>query len=293
MSARSELGPVGEVRVTHQRSNSPAVSPAIALEAKDTTTEARNDRPIGGRLLIVESQVLVAMGLLLALSERRWDVQTSSGPTSLDVVEHAQRFKPDCVLLNSHLGHGDGLGNGLDLIRPLTATGAVVIMLTAERRRAALAEYLEQGAVGWLGKDAELDEVDSTVSRVLSGQMIIGRTERAELLERLRLEREQSSREHAIFERLTEREACVLGALTDGLSAEQIAEENYVSVATVRSQIRAVLQKLGVRSQLAAVAIASPHRGLLPQRGSVDRDRRRVQPTDRRASTANYALSPS
>jgi DNA-binding NarL/FixJ family response regulator len=185
------------------------------------------------------------------------------------------------------------MGSGLDLIRPLTATGAAVIMLTAERRRAALAEYLEQGAVGWVGKDAELDEVDSTVGRALSGQMIIGRTERAELLERLRLEREQSSREHAIFERLTEREACVLAALTDGLSAEQIAEENFVSLATVRSQIRAVLQKLGVRSQLAAVAIASPHRDVLPQRGSGDRDRRRVQASDRRSGLSSLSISPA
>ena len=53
------------------------------------------------------------------------------------------------------------------------------------------------------------------------------------------------------------RECEVLAALIDGLSAEEIAETQYVALTTVRSQIRAVLQKLGVRSQLAAVAQAN------------------------------------
>ena len=126
-------------------------------------------------------------------------------------------------------------------------------MLTAERRRTVLAECLEAGAVGWIGVTTPLDEVDSTLGRVLSGESIIGRTDRAELLDHLRLERARSLRAQATFEQLTHREALVLAALTDGLSAEEIARDHFVALTTVRSQIRAVLQKLGVRSQLAAV----------------------------------------
>ena len=75
----------------------------------------------------------------------------------------------------------------------------------------------------------------------------------------------------------------MLVALTDGLSADDIARENYVSVATIRSQIRAVLQKLGVRTQLAAVAIADAHRDLLPQESTSGLDRRRTDPKGRGA----------
>ena len=82
-------------------------------------------------------------------------------------------------------------------------------------------------------------------------------------------------RAHATFDRLTKREALVLGELIDGLSAEEIAEVHFVALTTVRSQIRAVLQKLGVRSQLAAVALAGAHRDLLPHQGRPGRDRRR------------------
>ena len=61
---------------------------------------------------------------------------------------------------------------------------------------------------------------------------------------------------------LTDRERVVLIHLMDGLSAEQIAELEFVGVCTVRSQIRSILQKLHVKSQLAAVAYA--YRALWP-----------------------------
>jgi DNA-binding NarL/FixJ family response regulator len=149
-------------------------------------------------------------------------------------------------------------------------------MLTAERRRLVLAECVEAGAAGWIGKGAVLDEVDSTLDRVVAGEAVIGRTDRAALLDELRTERAVTLRATATFDKLTQREALVLGALVDGLSAEEIAEAHFVALTTVRSQIRAVLQKLGVRSQLAAVAFASSHRELLPHHGRPGRDRRRT-----------------
>ena len=80
--------------------------------------------------------------------------------------------------------------------------------------------------------------------------------------------------ELAVFRDLTPREIRVLVALTDGLSADQIAQEDFVSVATIRSQIRAVLRKLGVNSQLAAAAIAGAHRDMLPYEPSPGLNRR-------------------
>ena len=58
------------------------------------------------------------------------------------------------------------------------------------------------------------------------------------------------------FADLTERERVVLAELMEGHCAEEIAHAAFVSISTVRSQIKAILQKLGVSSQLAAVALA-------------------------------------
>ena len=58
------------------------------------------------------------------------------------------------------------------------------------------------------------------------------------------------------FEQLTRRERQVLLALMRGATAREISKESYVSLPTVRSQIRSILLKLGVSSQLAAVVLA-------------------------------------
>jgi two-component system, NarL family, nitrate/nitrite response regulator NarL len=235
-------------------------------------------RETSGRVLIVEEHQLIATGLQVALSERGWHVDTAGGAREGDAVEHAVRFRPDCALLAVHVGYGSG--KGFDLIQPLVATGTNVVLLTAERRRTILAEYLEAGAAGWIRPSACLDEVDAALSRVVAGDSILGRNEHAALLEHLRVERTNALRLRERFDALTPREALVLGALSNGLSAEEIARQHFVALTTVRSQIRAVLQKLGVRSQLAAVAVADAHRWLLPSDAQPDRDRRRQQQID-------------
>ena len=237
-----------------------------------------------GRLLVVAEHALMATGLQLALSQRRWHVETNDAATADDLVDHARRFQPHCVLLDTQLRNG--MGGGIALIEPLRQSGAHIVMLTAERRRTVLAECLEAGAVGWIRVQTPLEEVNSTLERVLSGWAIVGRTERAELLEHLRLERARSTQARATFEQLTHREALVLAALADGLSADEIARAHFVALTTVRSQIRAVLQKLGVRSQLAAVALADTHRELLPYGSSAARDRRRTARVDHSSAPA-------
>ena len=206
-------------------------------------------------MLVVEDHALVAIALQLSLSARGWEVETTDGPTAADVIEQARRFQPQCVLLDINLGHG--VGSGVNLVAPLRATGAPVVMLTVETRRTVLAACLQEGAAGWVGKDAFPDQVVAALTDVLAGTPLIGCTAREAMIDEPRIERAGLRKALTRFEQLTVREREVLAALVDGLSAEEIAETHYVALTTVRSQIRSVLQKLGVRSQLAAVAQAN------------------------------------
>jgi len=61
------------------------------------------------------------------------------------------------------------------------------------------------------------------------------------------------------FELLTPRERTILTHLQNGLTATEIAQGEYVGLATVRTQIQSILMKLGVNNQLAAVAVANRH----------------------------------
>ncbi|HKE73569.1 MAG TPA: response regulator transcription factor [Acidimicrobiales bacterium] len=206
------------------------------------------------RVLIVDDHPLVAVGLQLALRSRGWDVQVADGPSAGAVLERARAFEPGCVLLDLHLGE---LGNGRDLIGPLRETSRAVVMLTGETDRLLLAACVAEGADGWIGKDAFVDDVIAAVEDALAGRPLLGVAKREELLDDLRAHRAGLARSRSRFERLSPREQRVLGALVDGLSSEEIAEAQFVAVSTVRSQVRGILCKLGVRSQLAAVAAAN------------------------------------
>jgi two-component system nitrate/nitrite response regulator NarL len=207
------------------------------------------------RVLVVDDHQLVVIGLELALRARDWTVQSASGPDAATVVAQAHEFRPDCVLLDLHLG--EEMGSGVNLIAPLSETGAAVVMLTAETDVFLLASCIEAGAEGWIGKDAFLDRVVASIEEVMAGRPLIGRAAREAMLDDLRVRRDGLTRALSPFERLTPRERSVLSCLAEGMSADEIATTHYVSLATVRSQVRAVLQKLGVRSQLAAVAMVN------------------------------------
>lgn len=207
------------------------------------------------RVLVVEDHPLVATGLALALQARGWTVGTVDGPSRADVLAVARDLAPDCVLLDLHLGVE--IGSGVDLIAPLRELGAPVVMLTGETDPYLLASCVEAGAEGWIGKDAFVDGIVAVVDDVLAGRPLLPAADREALLDDLRVRRESLNRALSPFERLTPRERRVLGRLVEGLSVDEVATVDYVSVATVRSQVRAILQKLGVRSQLAAVAMVN------------------------------------
>lgn len=208
------------------------------------------------RVLIVEDHAILTEALAAALRLEGFDelaTLTGAALTVEQVVDEADRVKPDVVLLDLHLGE-DRLG--IPMIRPLVERGATVLMLTASKERELLAECLEAGASGLFDKAQPFDQLVEYVRDAAQGITVLKPMAREELLAELRTGRSRRLDRMAPFEQLTTREAEVLAALCDGRVAEEIAASQTLSVATVRSHIRAVLTKLGVNSQLAAVALA-------------------------------------
>ena len=132
------------------------------------------------------------------------------------------------------------------LVAAYRSLGIPVLAVSAGAGAGALSGCLEQGAQVLFDLNAlpaELHELSRTGA--LGSERTVGR-QSAHLppsLQALLL--------------LTSSERRVLYFLTAGRSAQEIADELVVSLATVRSHIRSVLRKLGVRSQLAAVAVAN------------------------------------
>jgi DNA-binding NarL/FixJ family response regulator len=203
--------------------------------------------------MIVDDHELLAESLRLALAAVGYDVDVPV-PTPADVFAAAQRATPDVVLLDLDLGAAGG--DGSVLIEALHLGGSRVVVVSGIGDRLRMAACLEAGACGYVSKSAPLDDLLAAVRLAGAGEPLMPAGKRLDMLAELRKARADRTRELAPFEDLTGRERFVLGQVIDGHSAADIALSAYVSEATVRSQIRAVLSKLGVRSQLAAVAAA-------------------------------------
>ena len=212
------------------------------------------DDVLRGRVLIVEDHRLLAQSLSFALTAEGFAVAVADLASPEDVMEAYAQSPADIVLLDLDLG--GTIGDGVGLVAPLRDGGARVLVVTGSTDRPRLATCLEQGAVGVLAKSTPYEQLVDAVMDIAAGRPIMSDAERHALLCELRVWRARQRQEFAPFETLTTRESQVLGALMDGQGCEAIASAWFVSEATVRTQIRGVLTKLGVTSQLAAAAQA-------------------------------------
>jgi two-component system nitrate/nitrite response regulator NarL len=203
-------------------------------------------------VLIVEDHALLAQTLVIALSAEGCRARVAELISPAMLLREVNSLRPDVVLLDLNLG---ALGDGVALVAPLTQLGARVLVVSGTTDRLRLAESVELGAVGFLSKQAPFEQLLSTVLDVVAQRPVLSTARRCELMSELRSARAARSKSLAPFNTLTPRERAVLAGLAQGQRAENIAAVAVVSEATVRSQIRSVLAKLGVNSQLEAVAL--------------------------------------
>lgn len=246
-----------------ERAPRPGVRPAAASVQVPAQRVPGQHRTIPGSRLsvtLVEDHRLLAQSLSLALQlegvtclvpdlddREALLVQILAGPT-------------DLVLLDLDLGAA--IGDGSTLVDPLVRAGRRVLLVTASTDSDRVGAALEQGAVGAVPKSAPFDQLLASVLRAARGEDLMEPAERQAVLQAARGHRLRRATALAPFARLSGREAQVLRALARGQGVAAIAAAWFVSEATVRSQVRAILTKLAVTSQLEAVA-AAHHSGWL------------------------------
>ncbi|MEX1162031.1 MAG: response regulator transcription factor [Nitriliruptor sp.] len=205
-------------------------------------------------MTIVEDHGLIAQTVAAALTARGTAVAViDPAHTNDDLFDAVTATEPDLVLLDLDFGGGR---TGLPLVEPLAAADVRVVMVTGVSDPVRRAECVAAGAIGVLSKSGSFDELVGAIERAVDQGTLLSPAERNDHLALLREHRDGERRRSAPFEALTQREAEVLGQLMHGRSVDEVARAAHVTVATVRTQVRAILTKLGVTSQLAATAKA-------------------------------------
>lgn len=203
-----------------------------------------------GRVTVVDRQELFVSVISHALERGGYRSRgvVAAHLTTGAVVAAVARSRPDVVLVGTSPGRADGVA----LLGSLRRDGHRVVALVDAADPRQLGEAYATGVASVATKSGPLEELLDVVGRTLRGEATIEDHDRAELVRRYEA---GVGLYAARVARLTRQERDLLAYLMEGRPVAEVAQIRCVSEGTVRTQMKAVLSKLEVSSQLAAVAV--------------------------------------
>ena len=203
-----------------------------------------------GRVTVVDRQELFVSVITHALEKHGYQCRglVTAHLTTAAVVGAVARSRPDVVLASTSSARADGV----DVLRSLRRDGHRVVALVERAEPRQLGEAYATGVASVATKSAPLEELLTTVGRTLCGEPTIESHCREELVRQYEAALGCYA---ARVARLTRQERDLLAYLMEGRPVAEVSQIRCVAEGTVRTQMKAVLSKLEVSSQLAAVAI--------------------------------------
>lgn len=205
------------------------------------------------RILIADDHSVVRQGLRMFLGlDPEFEV-VGEAANGAEAVELARKHRPDVVLMDLLMPVMDGI----------TATSAIrqqmpdteVIALTSVLEDASVVGAVRAGAIGYLLKDTQADELCRALKAAAAGQVQLSPQAAARLMREVRTPDSP--------EPLTDRETEVLRLLAQGKANKEIARELGIGEKTVKTHVSNILGKLGVASRTQA-ALYAVRIGLVP-----------------------------
>lgn len=227
------------------------------------------------RILVVDDHTLFRRGLTALLARDPQLVVVGDAADAGQAQRKAQELQPDVILLDNHL---PGV-NGVDALPALheAAPAARILMLTVSEDANDLAAALRGGAIGYLLKTTEGDDLAAAIRRAMAGDSVVAPEMMSKLVAAYRgataanpTPEAISPNESAVSDNpsaalvasLSPRELDILRGIARGASNKEIAREHGIAETTVKIHVQHILRKLDVSSRVHAAVIASEN-GLL------------------------------
>ena len=201
------------------------------------------------RVLIVDDHPLVRSGLSSLLSGAAGIDLVGAAADGEEAVERVREAQPDIVLMDVSMPGMGGIEAARQLLREAPDTR--VVMLTSFSQHDVVVESFDSGAVGYLLKDADPEELINGIRAAARGDAPVSPRAAKELLQ------ERSQRRP--MDDLTQRERDVLTLVGRGLANKQIAWRLGISEKTVKAHLGSVFDHLGVQDRTQAALWAQKH----------------------------------
>jgi two-component system nitrate/nitrite response regulator NarL len=202
------------------------------------------------RVTVVDRHELYVRVLASSLERHGYRVRgvATTQLTSKAVVRLVARTRPDVVLAAVSLGGADGV----DVLERLRRDGHRVVAIVDRPEPLPLGQALAAGSHGVVAKSSSLEVLLDVVGKMVREEPVIEDARRAELIRTY----DAVVGVHALrVARLTRQERELLAHMMEGHTVAEVARVRCVSEGTVRTQVKSVLAKLEVSSQLSAVAV--------------------------------------
>lgn len=217
-----------------------------AIAAAPPTTPRRS-APDVLTVVLIDDHLLLADSVATALGGYERIAVLAVAGTCVDGLREVRRHQPDVCLLDQRLP--DGLGT--DLLPELLAASPAtkVLLVTGSDSTDVLRRAVRAGCVGVISKGQRAATLHDAVLRAASGESVLSPTDLRRLLT-------PDDGLRRLGDDLTPRERDILSLLASAVPTPDIAKQLFISHATARNHILAVLIKLGAHTKLEAVTIA-------------------------------------
>jgi DNA-binding NarL/FixJ family response regulator len=208
------------------------------------------------RLVIADDHPLFRAGIRQMLGEWPDLVVVGEADDGWEAVKLCQRLRPELVLMDLRMPNMDGFEATREI--KLESPSTIVLVLTAFEEPEYLLKALRAGASGYVLKHMGSQQIVGAIRRVLEGQSPLNQEVAMQLLTRLIEEthHKEAQLKSSVPIPLSPREMEVLKLLARGQSNQQIADNLFISMSTVKNHVHHIIEKLGASDRVQAVILA-------------------------------------
>lgn len=219
------------------------------------------------RIVLVDDEQIVRAGLRMILeSEEGFEVVAEAGDGA-EAVALVKKLDPDVVLMDIQMPGVNGLEATREIVALARDDSSRVLVLTTFDLDEYVYEALRAGASGFLLKRTPAEDLIDGVRVVAKGDALLSPSITRRMIGEFARRPAAEKRSLSELDDLTGREREVMQLIAQGLSNHEIAEKLFLSEGTVKTHIKRIFYKLGLRDRTQAVILAYDV-GLVEPKGS-------------------------
>jgi DNA-binding NarL/FixJ family response regulator len=222
-----------------------------------------NPKPV--RVLVVDDDKLMRAGLRAVLSSDEGIEVVGEAADVRAAIESAGRLEPDVVLMDVRMPEMDGITATREVLA--SSPEVRVVIVTTFEEDDYVFGALAAGASGFLLKRTGPEELIEAIKTVADGEALLSPSVTRRVIERMAREPNLAEPDIESLEELTGREREVLELMARGCTNAEIGERLVIEESTVKTHVKRILMKLGLRDRVQAVIFAYENGVIRPGAG--------------------------